>query len=100
MYTLSNVRKGMKGPVWDCLPILWRRTGEPQSQCSNLSSLLLATTAFEGDFFSVFGNTQKQDRKTNIRIKDRVISQVFSIQKYMTIKNKTVDAFTRVNVIE
>lgn len=45
------------------------------------------------EIFSVFGNTQKARQENKYATKYRAISQVFSIPKYMMIKNKMMPGY-------
>ena len=70
------LRKAIKDSFRNCLPTARRQDWQTPSLRA-LTALLFhitsAMAAFEGDF-SIFGNTWKQDRKTNIPIKGRVTS--------------------------
>lgn len=85
LYKIFNVITVIKGSVTDCLPIVWRQDlGQvPVSGCSHFSS-----SGYGSIWRRFFLYTQKQDRKRNTPIKDRVISHVFSIQRYKMIKIK------------
>lgn len=65
-YKVFNLRKAIKNRVRGCLPMYGGRTGKPQSPLSFLLLHILSATAANERDVSPFGNTQTQERKTNI----------------------------------